>query len=121
MSAARSTGTWAETAVARFLQANGYPHAERRALAGQADRGDIAGIPGLVIEVKNEKTMRLAEYLDEAHAEARNAGAALAVAWHKRRKKGSPGEWYVTMDGWDFLALLDAWTYARLEDMSDAH
>jgi len=50
MSAARAKGTAWETAIVGYLRGRGAPHAERRALNGSNDRGDIAGIPGLVIE-----------------------------------------------------------------------
>jgi len=109
MSASKAKGTTAETAVVRFLQANGHPRAERRALAGAQDRGDIAGIPGVVIEVKAAKRLELAAFIDEAIKEAERPSGDynLPVVWHKRRGKGSPGDWYVTMDGWAFLALLE--------------
>jgi hypothetical protein len=118
MNASKAKGTAAETAVVRFLRANGYPHAERRALAGAQDRGDVAGIPGLMIEVKNEARLRLAEWLDEALTEAGRKphqveGFGVGVVWHKRRGKSSPGDWYVTMDGWVFLELLERWTDAN--------
>jgi hypothetical protein len=113
VSAARAKGTAAETAVVRFLQANGYPNAERRALAGSQDRGDIAGIPGVVIEVKAAARLELAAWVDEALTEAINAGASMAVVWHKRRGKGSPGDWYVTMDGLDFVNLLSDHVFVR--------
>jgi hypothetical protein len=115
MSASKAKGTAAETAVVRFLQANGYPHAERRALAGNQDRGDIAGIPGLVLEVKAAARMELAAWVDEASIEAihpHGGEADVPVVWHKRRGVASPGGWYVTMDGWAFLALLERWTDA---------
>jgi hypothetical protein len=119
VSAAKAKGTAAETAVVRFLQANGYPHAERRALAGAQDRGDVAGIPGLVIEVKAAARMELAAWLDEAaresdplHLRVCQENDQVGVVWHKRRGKGSPGDWYVTMDGWAFIALLERWTDA---------
>ena len=49
----KDTGTNAETAVATYLRSTGYfPNAERRALAGAYDRGDLTGIGDLVIEVK---------------------------------------------------------------------
>jgi hypothetical protein len=110
MSASRAKGTAAETAVVRFLQANGYPSAERRALAGVNDRGDVAGIPGLVIEVKAEKRLELARYVDEALTEA--GLDDLGIVWHKRVRRGNPGEWYVSMEGWTFLAFLERWTDA---------
>lgn len=49
MSASKRKGTSWESAIVQFLKENGVAHAERRALAGNADRGDIAGIPGVVI------------------------------------------------------------------------
>jgi hypothetical protein len=113
MSAARAKGTAAETAVVRFLQDHGYPHAERRALAGSQDRGDIAGVLGTVIEVKNCVRTELAAWLDEALREAdggRMATSAAGVVWHKRRGRGSPGDWFVTMDGWTLLRFLEEWT-----------
>jgi hypothetical protein len=108
VSAAKAKGTAAETAVVRFLQDEYHPHVERRALAGKADRGDVAGIPGLVIEVKAAARMELAAWLDEARREA--SGTEFAVVWHKRRGKGSPGDWYVTMDGRTFTQWLKEWT-----------
>jgi hypothetical protein len=102
----KAKGTAAETAVVGYLNANGYPLAERRALAGAADKGDIAGVTGVAIEVKNCAKTELGAWVDEANVEARNAGDAAGVVWHKRRGKGSPGEWFVTMDGATFTALL---------------
>lgn len=106
MSAARRRGTRAETAVVEFLRASGFTHAERRAPAGTRDRGDVAGVPGVVVEVKDCARTELAGWLDEAGREADNARARLAVVWHKRRGRGSPAEWFVTMSGSTFAALL---------------
>jgi hypothetical protein len=111
MSAAKAKGTAAETAVVRFLQANGYPHCERRALAGAQDRGDVAGIPGIVIEVKAAARLELGAWVDEAEVEVLNNDQdEVPVVWHKRRGYTNPGDWYVTMDGCAFLALLKEWT-----------
>jgi hypothetical protein len=106
MSAARAKGTAWESAVVDFLTRNGFPHAERRALNGAVDKGDVAGIPGVVIEAKNCKTINLAQFLDEANRERDNAGAAIGVAWIKRRGKASAANGYVVMDGPTFVALL---------------
>ena len=48
MSASKSKGTAWETAIVRFLKDRGWPNAERRALGGANDRGDIAGVVGVV-------------------------------------------------------------------------
>jgi hypothetical protein len=102
----RAKGTAAETAVVAYLQSVGFPYAERRASNGRNDRGDIAGIPGLVCEVKNAARVELAQWLKEAAAEKNNDHAAWAVVWHKRRGTQFPGQWFVTMTGEDFVALL---------------
>lgn len=97
LSASRQKGTRAETAVVDYLKASGFPYAERRALHGNTDKGDIAGIPGVVIEVKNCETTALAAWVDEARTEAANAGCDVFMVVHKRRRKSDPGEWYVTL------------------------
>ena len=103
---AKQKGTAWETAIVQFLQRTGWPSAERRTLAGSKDRGDIAGIPGVVIEAKNTKSIALGTFLDEANLEALNDGAALGVAWIKRRGRTWPGHGYVVMDGDAFVSLL---------------
>lgn len=97
MSTSRDKGTRAETAVVGYLNASGFPFAERRALHGSTDKGDVAGIPGVVMEVKNCKVTDLAGWVDEAKAEAANAEVDVYMVVHKRRGKGFPGDWYVTM------------------------
>lgn len=106
MSASKRKGTGWETAVVQFLKENGVPHAERRALNGVKDRGDVAGIPGVVIECKNERAVTLAAYADEAMIEAENDGAPIGLAWIKRRGKVSPGAGYVLLDGYTLVRLL---------------
>lgn len=120
MSAAKDRGTRWESAIVDWLRANGAPHAERRAANGNRDRGDIAGLPGVVIEAKNEKAMALAAWLAEAETGRRNDNhAPVAVVWHKRRGKASPGDAYVTMTGHQFLGLLRAAGYVD-EDSAPA-
>lgn len=88
MSASRQKGTAFETAVVRYLQDQGFGAAERRALSGKNDRGDVAGLPGWTLELKAEKAISLASYVDEARTEAVNAGTDLYAAVVKRRGKG---------------------------------
>ncbi|MGP4084151.1 hypothetical protein [Streptomyces sp. KR55] len=106
MSRSKAKGTAAETAVVRFLRSAGFTQAERRALNGGADRGDIAGLPGVVIEVKNCARQELPAWVAEAEIERDNDRASLGVVWHKRRGKADPGDWFVTMSGAQFAALL---------------
>lgn len=105
MNPSKRKGTAAETAVVNYLQSWGYA-VERRALQGSADRGDIAGLKGLVVEVKAAARMELAQWIDESEQEMLNDQSLLGVVWHKRRGKTSPGEWYVSMPGRVFMRWL---------------
>lgn len=108
MSKNKAKGTAWETAIVRFLQEHGWHHAERRALHGQLDKGDVTGLPGICIEAKSAARHELAAWLDEAKAEKRNAGAATCAVWFKRRGKTSPGAGFVLLDGDEYVALLKA-------------
>lgn len=111
MSASRARGTRWESTIVDYLRGSGVPHAERRALNGAKDRGDIAGIPGVVIEAKDAKAVTLAAWLDEANTERANDNADLGVVWFKRRGKTSPGSGYVLLDGATLIHLLTAAGY----------
>ena len=99
-------GTRAESAIVDYLRGQHWPFAERRAKNGAKDRGDIAGLGGVVIEAKNCERMNLAGWLAELAVEMRNDNARWGAVWHKRRGKGSPADWYVTMPGHVFADLL---------------
>ena len=103
---AKKAGTAWETEIVRYLVEHGWAHTERRRLAGVNDKGDIAGIPGVVIEAKNTKGYDLATAVDEALVERDNAGARFGFAWLKRKGKTSARHGYVVMDGATFVELL---------------
>lgn len=97
----KDAGTWAETQVVRLYIAAGWAGAERRALRGLGDAGDIAGIPDFCTQVKNVAALRLETWFDEVLKQQQNAGASgcLLVV----RKKYKP------------VAKWDAWMpYAQL-------
>lgn len=103
---AKKAGTAWESEIVRTLIEYGWPHAERRRLNGSHDKGDIAGVPGVVIEAKNTKAIDLAGAVTEANREAANAGARIGAAWLKRRGKANAINGYVVLDGITFLHLL---------------
>jgi hypothetical protein len=105
---AKAAGTRAETAIANLLRDSGFPYAERRAKTGAKDTGDISGLLGGVVEVKDCAKMSLSGWLKEAKTEQTNAGAWWSAVWHKKTGKGSPADWYVTLDGASFIELLKA-------------
>lgn len=109
----KTKGRIGEQGVEACFRAAGF-NVERRRLAGSDDLGDLSGIRGLVIEVKNCKQLLLGPWLDEARIEAHNADTAfpedaphmgLVVA----KRKGYPDrpqEWYAVLKLGDVIALL---------------
>ena len=68
----KAKGTKAEGQAVLFLR-RWWPKAERRALSGNQDKGDVSGAP-FVVEVKHHKSWRPGEWLDELRIEQKNAG-----------------------------------------------
>ena len=107
----KAIGTAAETAVVRYLAAHGFPAAERRALHGATDLGDITGTPGIVWEVKGGEAAkdasdkRVAAWFDEAREEAGNAGATYGFLIVARRRK-NVRDWWAVIDVCDLAKLV---------------
>ena len=117
MSKARDKGTAAETAVVRHLRNHGFTQAERAPLWGAHDRGDIYGIPGWVLQVKNQQrldipgwwrdTLTQAENADRAHPEVVNGyGPHHPLLIAKRKGHPNPCAWYAITDLSTFTRLL---------------
>lgn len=84
MNRSKAKGTRAEVRVRDYLREHGFPFCERLPTEGSKDRGDLA-IPGICVEVKNEREIRLAAYMDEVAVEKGNAGVSVGVAIIPRR------------------------------------
>lgn len=105
----KAKGRDAENAIVEILR-SAFPDlefVERKRQTGAKDQGDITGVPGVTIEVKNVARMDLAGWVAQANEERENARNHVGVVWHKRKGKSSPLEWYVTMNGSNFLVLLN--------------
>ena len=106
----RDIGTAAETAVVKALRGHGFPHAERRALHGTQDLGDITGTPYIVWEVKGGEAARAASdgqidlWLAETETERRNARATIGVLVVARRQR-NPAKWWAIMDAGTLVCL----------------
>jgi len=98
MSKAKQKGTLAETAVADFLKQI-FTAVERRTLSGKNDRGDIAGVPGCVVEVKNQKSYKIHEWMKETEIERLNASAEFGVLVIKPNGVGvsKVGDWWAVV------------------------
>lgn len=80
----RKGSAWESTCVA-FLK-DIFPLCERRVKNGRLDRGDVTGIPNVVIECKAERTIALPEYLDELEIEQSNDEALFGFVFVKNRR-----------------------------------
>lgn len=77
MSKSKARGTDTETKVVRYLVSEGFYKAERRALKGKLDEGDVTGIEGVCIEVKGDRSNKLSAWKAETVEEAKNAGVGM--------------------------------------------
>ena len=102
----KAKGSGAERDTVKWLKDNGYQYADRRLAGATLDKGDISGIPGVTIEVKNHDKMALSGWIKELETEMANDGAWTGVVLHKKRGKSNPGEWYASMPGQVWLDLL---------------
>lgn len=104
--ASKAKGAGAERDVRDYLKANGFPYADRRLAGATLDKGDISGIPGVTIEIKNHAKLDLAGWLEELRIEMSNDKAWTGVVIHKRKGKGDPASWYATLPVSVWLDLL---------------
>lgn len=107
MSRSKAKGTAAETAVVNALLRLGFPYAERRALNGALDLGDITGIPGICWEVKDARVWKAAEWMRETETERVNARADYGILVIKVAGVGAPNA-----DRW--LTVMPFWQASRL-------
>lgn len=118
----KARGTAAETAVVRAIRTLGFPHAERRALHGTHDLGDLTGTPGICWEVKGGTAAKtasdgqIAAWLLETEKERVNGGADVGVLVVQRKGIGAANahRWWAVMRLGAVLALHDPTTPAEL-------
>ena len=110
----RIKGTTAEAALCAYLRDNGWPDAERRALSGTQDKGDVAGTGPLVWEVKSTaNTPLIPAWLMETGIERQNAGADYGILVIKTKGIGPR-----RMDQW--LAIMTLEDHQRLLHFASA-
>ena len=98
----------AESAVVAFLRGNGWLSAERRALHGSLDQGDVTGTPGLVWEVKYANGgVRMAGWIAQTEVERLNASADYGILVIKPAAIGATqtNRWFAVMMAESFERL----------------
>ena len=94
---AKVKGRTTENLLVEYLRANGFPYAERRRLAGSGDRGDIAGVVGVVIEVKSGARIDLASWMAELAWEISNDRASYGMVVVRPKGRPNPEQWWTVM------------------------
>ena len=102
---AKAKGSGAERDVVKYLK-QWFPYVDRRLAGATLDKGDISGIPGCTIEIKNHAKIDLAGWTTELLTEMYNDKAWTGTVIHKRKGKGNVAEWYATMPVEIWVALL---------------
>lgn len=103
---AKAKGRAFENSIVAFLTRAGWPYTERRRLAGSRDKGDISGIPAIMIEAKAAKSYDLPGWMREVDAQTVHSGAAIGVLWMKLVGKGLAEDGLVVMRPAMFTLLL---------------
>jgi len=108
LSRSKQKGTLAETAVVNYLR-QFWPSVERRALSGAKDKGDVAGIPNVVIEIKNHASYKLTEWIKETEVERNNAQASVGILVIKPKGIGvsQVDKWYAVVPLETMVTLLN--------------
>lgn len=100
----RTKGAVAERDFVAFLRANGYPDA-RRYLSGDGRQpGDVDGVPGVCIDVKNHQRLAIPEWLAQVEAEA--PAGSIPVLAVRRPGLVDPGQWWAVTRWSTMLPLL---------------
>lgn len=115
MNKSKAKGTRAETRVVRYLAALGIK-AERRALSGSADNGDIKvtiGDKEYTLEVKagkqteNPSRSQFQEWMTQTRIEATNARCSAALVIVRYRRALKDAEVYIPEEGRITFCYLD--------------
>ena len=109
-------GHAAERAVADWLRKQGF-QADRIQAGTHKDIGDINGLPGVVIEVKDRKAHSWHGYFQQLWRQMANAKAWTGVIIAKRPGVTNVNEWMAVMPAIEWLNLVSLIEqHIKLED-----
>lgn len=112
----RDKGARAERTVVSWFRVNGWPHAERSIATGhrsgdrvRADHGDITGMPGIAVQVKDvtklDEPAKLGAALTETDCQRAATKADYGLLIQRRRGVADAGRWWVWLRVGDVVSL----------------
>lgn len=104
----RDKGKRGELEVAHIMQSYGYDARRGQQFSGLQGDADVVGVPGLHLEIKRVKTLRLDDAMEQSIRDARED--EIPVVIHRKDKQ----PWRVTLSLEDFMKLYQA--YERSKD-----
>jgi hypothetical protein len=126
----KDKGTRAESDFVKYCnQVQGLPYVERRALSGTNDRGDIAGMVGVVIEIKAALKLEIPAWKRETLKERENDQADICALVVKIPRK-AVAQWDAhvplwllsvntqgSSNGYSFYHHRQVWVRMTVEDL----
>ena len=108
----RDKGARWERAIVNWLRTNGHPYAERRGIGfGSETGGDIIGIPGLVVEAKNQAKWSVPAWWRQLESEiAASPPGTIGALVIKRPGKPDPADALAVITLADFNELFKGGT-----------
>lgn len=97
MNPQKAKGDRAERDARDWYRQHGYPGAERTRAGYTRDAGDLHLSPGAIAQVKDCKTARWSEWLEQLDEQQAEAGADVAWLVVKRRGHADPSRWLAVM------------------------
>ena len=101
--ASREKGKRGELEVAHIMQSYGYDAKRGQQYCGMQGDADVVGVPGLHLEIKRVKTLRLDDAMEQSIRDAREG--EIPVVIHRKDKQ----PWRVTLSLEDFMKFYTAW------------
>jgi hypothetical protein len=116
--AARKGNQGGEIPVAQHFIAAGFHRVYRLGKQGLKDMGDIGGIDGVAIEVKNQGTYRFGPWMKELAVEKAHKAAKIGALLVKPKGIGATrvDQWWIVMTVGDFQRLLIEAGYGPYEE-----
>lgn len=110
-----------EAPVLAHLLQRGFHRVYRLRSQGVSDKGDIGGIDGVCIEVKNRGVYNLAGWMKETAREKGNSGAETSALVIKPKGVGDTrvGQWWVMMTLDEYVDLIEHAGYGPHRKLGD--